>query len=340
MDTTLFQPTRVLPVQPYSVSVEEYVRFRREGYLVVKGLVSRAEVDALNAHSDQVVNGELHVPGLPPVDRSLPLVERRKVWERLHMGHRALEIHERFLLHPRIVDVLEALIGPDVLALQTMLFFKQPGQAGQGYHQDSYYIPTQPDTLCGAWLALDPATEDNGCLWFTVGSQHEPIYPDGNGYTNTGDHLLGDIGTMCNPSHPDTEKNTLSQIAAKYPGTEVKVEAEPGDMVFFGGHILHRSHANRADYSRRAFVSHYCNARSRVPWNHGYPYEGDDANAHHILARGTTHLAYAQPKFGTLCAANAPEVYGQRFFDAKTHSMMGDGNGFMITAPHGDPDHE
>jgi hypothetical protein len=325
----------------YPVSVDEYVRFRRDGFLVVRGLVSRTEVQELNDHTDGVMTGDIPVPGLPPIDQSQPLAERRKLWDRLHMAHRAIPIHERFLLHPRIIDVLEALIGPDVLALQTMLFFKQPGQAGQGYHQDSYYIPTQPDTLCGAWLALDPATEENGCLWFTVGSQHEPIYPDGDGASPNGDRLLDDIGLICSASNPDTSKNTLSKIAAKYPGSEVKVEAEPGDVVFFGGHILHRSHTNRATYSRRAFVGHYCNARSRVPWNHGEPYDGPDANHKHILARGTTHLAYAQPKFGTLCAANAPELYGQRLFDEKPHSMMGDGsNGYMIRVPHGDPNHE
>ena len=330
---------RVPPHHPYPVTVDEYVRFRRDGFLVVKGLISRSEVDEINAHTEAIMNGAVRVPGLPAADQSLPLTERRKAWERLHMAHRVLALHERFLLHPRIIDVLEALIGPDVLALQTMLFFKQPGQAGQGYHQDAYYIPTQPDTLCGAWLALDPATEENGCLWMTVGSQHEPIYPDGD-VQRPADRLLDDIDIICNASHPDTTKNTLSKIAAKCPGAEVKVEAEPGDVVFFGGHVLHRSHANHATYSRRAFVGHYCNARSRVPWNHGQPYEGDNANHLHILARGTTHLPYAQPKFGTLCAANAPELYGQRIFDQKPHSMMGDDNGFMITEPHGDPEHD
>ena len=62
------------------------------------------------------------------------------------MLHRELEIHERFLLHPRILDVLEALIGPDVLALQSMLFLK-PGGAGQGFHlrlpTTSRRIPTR-----------------------------------------------------------------------------------------------------------------------------------------------------------------------------------------------------
>ena len=33
------------------------------------------------------------------------------------------------------------------------------------------------------------------------------------------------------------------------------------------------------------------------------PYAGDGANSEHILARGNTHLAYAQPRFGTECSA-------------------------------------
>ena len=94
------------------------------------------------------------------------------------MLHRRLEIHERYLLHPRVLDVVEGLVGPDVLALQTMLFLKPPGADGQGYHQDSFHIITQPDTLIGAWIALDRADEENGCLWVTAGSQAEPIYPD------------------------------------------------------------------------------------------------------------------------------------------------------------------
>lgn len=325
---------------PYRVTVEEYVRFQSEGYLVVRGLVSQDEVDTLNAHTDAILEGRIRVPGIdiPP---EATMEERYKMWERLHMPHRAMEIHERFMLHPRVIDVLEALIGPDVLALQTMLFFKQPGQAGQGYHQDAFYIPTQPDTLCGAWLALDKATEENGCLWMTVGSQHEPIYPDIDGISKGGTFALGDIPQIKNASNPDPEKNTLSKIAARYQGREVAVEAEPGDVVFFGGHVLHRSHTNISNRSRRAFVSHYCNARSRVPWNHGMPWvgqdEGKDANHLHILARGTTHLDYAQPRFGTPCAANHPERYGPKAPPSKAQSMMSDGdNGFMVLVAHPD----
>src|SRR3712207_7775939 len=127
------------------------------------------------------------------------------------MLHRKLELHERYLLHPRVLDVLEALIGPDVLALQTMLFLKPPGKPGQGWHQDSYYIPTHPDSLCGAWIAIDDADELNGAMWMAVGSQHEPVYPPKKG-TFHGDRLLGDIATVGGVSDPDDAKNDLTRI--------------------------------------------------------------------------------------------------------------------------------
>ena len=87
-------------------------------------------------------------------------------------------------------------------------------------------------------------------------------------------------------------------MAAKYPGREQPAVLDPGDAVFFSGHALHRSHANRsATRSRRAFVAHYCNARSYVPWDDEPIEDGQMANERHILARGSTHLPHALPMF-------------------------------------------
>lgn len=319
----------------YHVSVDEYVFFREHGYLAVKGLVSPAEIAELATHTDNLRYGREVIPGVPLPPDTLTPEQRVQYWLRVHMLHRVSAIHERYLLHPRILDVLEALIGPDVLALQTMLFFKQPGQPGQGYHQDAYYIPSQPDTLIGAWLAIDRADEENGCLWMTVGSQHEPIYPDSDGQSPNGDQVISDIQPIFGASNTDESKNGLTRVAAKYAGREVKVEADPGDVVFFGGHVLHRSHTNKSkDRLRRSFVAHYCNARSAVPWNHGQPWEGELANYLHILARGTTHLPYAQPAFGTPCAANTPAPVQEHRFRAM--SMMPSSNGLMILTAHAD----
>ncbi len=328
--------------EPYPVSVQEYVTFHEQGFLVVKNLVPPADIQAMNEHMDRILHGEEHFPDVesPPAD--LDPDKKVAYYLRVHMLHRVLPIHEQFLLHPHILDVLEALIGPDVLALQSMLFFKQPGQPGQGYHQDSYYIPTFPDTLCGAWVALEKVDEENGCLWMTTGSQHEPVYPDSDGVTSNGQRDLSDIEPITNASHTDENVNGLTRVARKYPGREVKAEVGAGDVVFFGGHILHRSHQNQSKTrSRRAFVGHYCNARSWVPWNHGAPYEGEAANYLHILARGETHLPYAQPAFGTPCAANQPQLRKQsQSQSGAMMSMMGGTDGLMIKSTHGDPEHD
>jgi phytanoyl-CoA hydroxylase len=265
------------------VTIDQSVHYRQHGFLIVRGLLEQDEVQELLDHVDELVASE---PELL----------------RVHMLHRRLEIHERYMLHPRVVDVVGGLIGPDVLALQTMLFVKGPGSTGQGYHQDSYHIITQPDTLIGAWVALDRADTENGCVWITAGSQDEPVYPDvdeaaGHG----GDVHLADMFAIAGADDPDESRNGLTPVAARYAGREVPAVLEPGDAVFFDGHVLHRSHSNRsATRSRRAFVAHYCNARSYVPWDDEPLEDGEMANDRHILARGSTHLPYARPRFGAV----------------------------------------
>lgn len=144
-------------------------------------------------------------------------------------------------------------------------------------------------------------------MYFTVGSQNEPVYPDVH---NLRQHYsegseLAELPRVDHVSDTDAQRNGLTPVAERYRGREVAAIAEPGDVVFFGGRILHRSHRNMSqDRYRRAFVSHYCNARSFTQWDYGYG--APMSNGRHILARGTTHLPFAQPKFGTPCAANQP----------------------------------
>jgi chlorinating enzyme len=289
-------------VPKYDVSVETYRFFRREGYLVVRGLVLPEHVAELAQHCDDILNARIdlrEMVHLPPGDDLYP----QDYVHRIHQGHQKHELWERYLLYPRVLDVIQALIGPDVMAMQTMLFTKAPGSNGQGFHQDSYYIPTFPDTLIGAWIAIDPADTHNGCLWVTPGSNAEPIYPPVHGY-GYGDIQLADIdyvsGVGGHSNDDDDPGNTLKPIAASQYSQEIPVEVQPGDVIFFGGHLLHRSLRNRtADRYRRSLVNHYANARSFTVWGGG--------NQAHILARGNTHLPYALPRFGTPCAALDPQ---------------------------------
>jgi ectoine hydroxylase-related dioxygenase (phytanoyl-CoA dioxygenase family) len=300
------------------------------------------------AHDTGVTGQGLEAP--PP---HLSPAEKAQYFLRIHMLHRKLALHEKYLLHARVLDVVEVLVGPDVLALQTMLFLKPPGKPGQGWHQDSYYIPTHPDTLIGAWIAIDDCDELNGAMWFAKGSGIEPVYPPcpevDYGF---GDKLLSDITYVKGVSNDDDEVNMLSKVADKY--DQVLVPAKAGDVVFFNGHVLHRSKKNfTTDRFRRSFVSHYCNARSFTQWG------ADDrpalevsptkdaktgmTNGSHLLARGDTHLPFALPRFGTPCAATesaeqrrVSSEYAARMIASMNNGLMG----CAIADPTMKDDHE
>ena len=350
----------------YQVSIEQYVRFRRHGFLVVPGLVSPDEVAELREHTEDLMQGRLPqqnrhmserdpkrdggvaVQGLEAPPAHLSPEEKAQYFLRIHMLHRQLELHERYMLHPRVLDVLEVLIGPDVLALQTMLFLKGPGKPGQGWHQDTFYIPTHPDTLCGAWIAIDDVDELNGAMWMAQGSNVEPVYPPREGYGH-GDRLLENISSVGGVSDPDDAANDLSRVARLY--DQILVPAQAGDVVFFGGHILHRSKKNfTTDRFRRSFVSHYCNARSFTQWGAdspaGDPHAADRVdpisgmtNGSHILARGDTHLPFARPRFGTPCAAVLSPEARRRESDHAA-AMMADKDSGVMGALPADPDVE
>ncbi len=355
----------------YCVSVEQYLTFMTQGFLVVPQLVSPQEIQALRDHTDDLMQGKLPEQsrtmagrdvqkdtgltgqGLEAPPAHLSPDEKAQFFLRIHMLHRQLELHERFMLHPRVLDVLEALIGPDVLAMQTMLFLKPPGKPGQGWHQDAYYIPTIPDTVIGAWLAIDDSDEQNGAMCFAQGSQVEPIYPP-TADSKTPGQGRGDLENILfvnGVSDPDDEKNDLAKIAAKYP--EVLCAAKAGDVVFFGSHVLHRSKKNWSqDRTRRSFVSHYCNARSFTQWGADGSDDGYSGlrieqntgmtNGSHILARGDSHLPFAKPRFDTPCTAlmSDEERRSQRAFATASMADMDSGMmGTTETDPNAEHDH-
>jgi phytanoyl-CoA hydroxylase len=355
----------------YRVSVDEYVRFRRDGFLVMRNLVPPADIAELKQHTDDLMQGRLPQQqkqmnerdlegdhGVTCQDLEAPPAhlspaEKAQFFLRIHMLHRKLGLHEKFMLHPRVLDVLEVIIGPDVLALQTMLFLKPPGKPGQGWHQDSYYIPTHPDTLCGAWIAIDDADEFNGAMWFAKGSGAEPVYPPCPEIEyGFGDKLVGDITYVKGVSNADDEKNMLARVADRY--DQVLVSAKAGDVVFFNGHVLHRSKANvSTDRFRRAFVSHYCNARSFTQWGADDKPELEVSpvrdpqtgmtNASHILARGDSHLPFAQPRFGNPCAALLPADARRRASEYAARVIASMNNGLLgcaIADPTMTDDHD
>ncbi len=222
--------------------------YHENGFLVVRGLATPEEVAVLREDATRVCRGEYSHSRLPPSD---PGESDEQVLARflcIHQPHKISPVLlETGVKHAGMAAVLARLIGPDVKCMQSMLFIKPPGFQGQGWHQDEIYIPTRDRSLTGGWIALDDATEENGCLRVLPGSHKGVLYEQR-------DH-----------NNPDEFDGNVESYGFD-PSDEIAVEAKTGDIVFFHGYLLHRSFKNRSSAYRRVLVNHYMNAWSLLPW--------------------------------------------------------------------------
>jgi len=73
--------------------------------------------------------------------------------------------------HPSFLDMVEQLIGPDLILWGVALFSKPAGTGLEvPWHQDGHYWPIRPRATCTLWIALDNATPENGCMRVIPGS--------------------------------------------------------------------------------------------------------------------------------------------------------------------------
>ena len=226
-------------------------RYDRDGYLVLTDALSAAEVQALRAEAVRICRGELGaVDGVQPAAAGEPdeAVVRRYLC--VHFPHKLSARMAGALAHPVVVDALTRLIGPNVKAMQSMLFIKSEGKPGQAWHQDELFIPTRDRSLTAAWIALDDATVDNGCLWVLPGSHRRGVlYPDRDHHDPRFD---------CEVEAYDFPYRDDDAVA---------VEVPAGSVVVFNGYLLHRSLPNTRRHGlRRALVNHYMRAESLLPW--------------------------------------------------------------------------
>jgi ectoine hydroxylase-related dioxygenase (phytanoyl-CoA dioxygenase family) len=229
---------------------EQVRHYHEQGFLLVPGLVTAEECEELIERSLA-----LHARGsIPGCFSSVPAEEAGgdvlKTWPRMMHPHRVDELSLHFLRHPRVVDALEAILGRGAIGLQTMLYWKPPGAKGQDFHQDDYYLRTEPDACIAAWLALEEIDEGNGALIVFPGSHREPILP----MTPT-----------------DTTQSFTSTAVTPPPGyAPLQVTMHAGDVLFFHGRLIHGSRPNRSpDRFRKSFICHYVPADT-ASYNHGY----------------------------------------------------------------------
>ena len=241
---------------PQVLDEKQILSFVEKGYLVVPELLAAAELEALKRDLVAVARGEY---GGDSGEAQPPQSSEAEVLRDIlciHQPHYVSPVIEKYVRHPGICGALSQITAAhlpwwdgSVKCMQSMYFVKPPGFQGQAWHQDEIYIPTRDRSLIGAWIAVDDATLENGCLWVVPGSHKKGyLYPQ--------------------RQHDNAEEFDFAPESYGFDeNAEIPVEVGAGTLVFFNGYLLHRSRKNRGRNYRRVLVNHYCNAWSLLPWN-------------------------------------------------------------------------
>ncbi len=237
--------------------------FDENGFYLAKGLFQANEVAALRTDFDRIVN-QLVRSG-DQVDATWDGGEAQKL---ARPGDRILHTHNvqkysrtwlNAFLSDRFLNVVEEIIGPDIILHHSKLFQK-PAEAGSPFpmHQDWPYFPTVHDTMIAGIIHVSDATDEMGCL---------RVYP--------GSHKLGRI--------EGADGRRQNDVIDQYPIENATiVEAGAGDVIFFHYLTLHGSMPNRSDRVRKTVLcqlyagtdriedcNHHPNERTVLRgWNH------------------------------------------------------------------------
>ncbi|MEE2997303.1 MAG: phytanoyl-CoA dioxygenase family protein [Pseudomonadota bacterium] len=201
---------------PKVLTDEQITFYRTNGYLVPFDGVSSSDAAAM-------------CDDLSSFERE----EGIRASEIIVKGHLCFRRSYEFSCHPKILDVVEDLIGPNIYALSSRFWIK-PGRDGSyvSWHQDSAYFGLEPNELVTVWLALTDSTTENGCVRVIPGTH---------------------IGNT--HSHVETfdEKNLLARgqsIEGIDDSSAVDLILRSGQFSCHHERIVHGSNPNETDHMR------------------------------------------------------------------------------------------
>ena len=214
--------------------------YRHQGHVTVNGVFAAAEMDEVVRDIEQW--GEAFLADLPAGQRAWYLdggVKARAVLRKLDNPHAHRPAVQQLARDPRLVRPVESLLGPGVSVYFSQIFFKPPEGGGpKPAHQDNFYFgPTDIEGVATAWIALDDATLENGCLYFGDGTNLGPVYA----------HFAPE-GEPFNLQLPPA-------VLDKQPMAPAPVRK--GGVSFHHGNTFHQSGPNLSAAWRRACALHY-----------------------------------------------------------------------------------
>jgi len=203
--------------------------------------LSPAQVQAYRKH------GIVHPVPVMPAAEAAALQARHDALPDFFKGRRNIKPHLLFtwldalVRDPRILDPVEALLGPDLLCWSSQFFAKPAGDpAYVSWHQDATYWGLSSHDVLTAWVALTPSTARSGCMQVVPGTHHRQVPHQEN--QDDGANML----------------SRAQEIAVKVdPAQAVDVVLAPGEMSMHHVLLFHGSEPNRAEHPRVGFAIRY-----------------------------------------------------------------------------------
>ncbi|HMH22100.1 MAG TPA: phytanoyl-CoA dioxygenase family protein [Puia sp.] len=219
------------------LSFDQVSAYRSDGFIIVRGFCSPAEVDRLYTTGSQ--DSALQKNALDLNDRT---GKKTKLSLWFTPGNDVFGYLSR---SEKMVFALAQLLGSEapICHFHSKLMQKEPKVGGAWeWHQDyGYWYKDQfmfPDQMISVMVALTPANRENGCLQVIKGSHKMGRVNHGF----SGEQVGADMEMV------DNALKTMDLVF---------VELEPGDALFFHSNLLHRSEANLSDHSRWSLISCY-----------------------------------------------------------------------------------
>lgn len=220
--------------KPYLTSPDVIEKFQKHGFAIVRQFLSADDAFCLkNLAADDGALADFGHERLDATGRKSKLT----LW--YEPGN---DVFGRVSCSNRLLTEMSAFLGGEAQFFHAKLMQKEPKIGGAWeWHQDYGYWYDDgflSDAMASCYVALDPATRENGCLQFIPGShkfgrlRHE----------NTGEQIGANL----------TRVNALKErLGIRY------CELEAGDAVYFHSNLLHASGPNLSDQPRWGLISSY-----------------------------------------------------------------------------------